>query len=83
MIHFGPPRTLAALLVSLVLASCGAAQNSFLQADSDPNPGVARAHAMPIQGIDISKYQGDIDWARVRNDDVAVRWTGTALERLA
>ena len=24
--------------------------------------GVARAHQLPVQGIDVAKYQGDIDW---------------------
>ena len=57
--------TLVAFAAALLLAGCGAATNKMLQADSDPHPGVARAHAMPIQGIDISKYQGDIDWTRV------------------
>ncbi len=70
MMHFGSPRTFAALLVSLLLASCGATENAVLRADSDPHPGVARAHAMPVQGIDISKYQGDIDWARVRKEGI-------------
>jgi lysozyme len=63
-------KTLVAFAVPLLLAGCGAATNKMLQADSDPHPGVARAHAMPIQGIDISKYQGDIDWARVRREGI-------------
>ena len=62
--------TLVAFAAALLVAGCGAAKNKMLQADSDPHPGVARAHAMPIQGIDISKYQGDIDWARVRRDGI-------------
>jgi lysozyme len=28
--------------------------------------GVERAHRMPVQGIDVSRWQGDIDWHRVR-----------------
>jgi lysozyme len=63
-------KTLAALAASLLLASCGAATNKMLQADSDPHPGVTRAHGMPIQGIDISKYQGDVDWRRVRKEGI-------------
>jgi lysozyme len=35
-------------------------------ADVDPHDGVARAHAMPVQGIDVSNWQGDIDWNKVR-----------------
>ncbi|WP_374333886.1 GH25 family lysozyme [Aestuariivirga sp.] len=33
--------------------------------DKKPNAGVAAAHAMPIQGIDVSYFQGDIDWKKV------------------
>ena len=35
-------------------------------ADADPHDGVARAHTMPVQGIDVSNWQGDIDWAQGR-----------------
>jgi lysozyme len=35
-------------------------------ADIDPHDGVARAHAMTVQGIDVSNWQGDIDWNKVR-----------------
>ena len=31
-----------------------------------PHPGVAAAHRYPIHGIDISRWQGDIDWASVK-----------------
>ncbi len=34
--------------------------------DSDPHKGVARAHKMPVKGIDVSYWQGDIDWDKVR-----------------
>ena len=34
--------------------------------DIKPHPGVARASTFPIQGIDISKWQGSIDWQAVR-----------------
>jgi lysozyme len=60
-----------ALCLTLVLAACGGGAPGVppvsLEHDSDPHPGVARAHTMPVQGIDISKYQGVIDWAKVRN----------------
>jgi len=35
-------------------------------ADLDPHKGVARAHRMPVQGIDVSNWQGDVDWESVR-----------------
>lgn len=34
--------------------------------DHKPHKGVKRAHSMPVQGIDVSRWQGDIDWRRVR-----------------
>jgi len=33
--------------------------------DKKPHKGVAAAHAMPVQGIDVSYWQGDIDWQKV------------------
>jgi lysozyme len=33
--------------------------------DSKPNDGVAAAHVMPVQGIDVSYWQGNIDWQKV------------------
>ena len=55
------------------LAPAGAAAEEFIvSGDVDPHEGVRRAHSMPVQGIDISKYQGDIDWDRVR--DAGIRF---------
>ena len=59
-------------LISLVLASLlmgfagAAAANKALKADTKPHRGVARAHKMPVQGIDVSQWQGNIDWRKVR-----------------
>jgi len=67
-------RLAAALLLSAVVASCGGAPKtvrSSIGGDADPHPGVARAHRMPVQGIDVAKYQGDIDWDRVRQAGIA------------
>jgi lysozyme len=36
------------------------------KSDADFHDGVARAHGKPVQGIDVSRWQGDIDWHRVR-----------------
>jgi lysozyme len=38
---------------------------SRMLSDSKPNTGVAAAHVMPVQGIDVSYWQGDIDWQKV------------------
>ena len=61
------PLKLAAIVaLSLLVGSCGGGRKgASFGGDSDPHPGVARAHRMPVQGIDVAKYQGDIDWATV------------------
>lgn len=58
---------LAALAVAALLlaASTGGAEARSLR-DAKAHKGVAAAHTMPIQGIDVSYWQGDIDWDSVR-----------------
>lgn len=61
-------RALAAAVTGLtlvgILAACG--HNYYpAKGDSKPHPGVARAHSLPIHGIDISRHQGNIDWNAV------------------
>ena len=53
---------------ALGLASCAVAPSSRYPAKSDakPHPGVAAAQNHPIHGIDISKWQGRVDWASLR-----------------
>jgi len=73
-------RIAAALFLSIVVGSCGGGGTMRLEhhrggiGDSDPHDGVRRAHSMPVQGIDISKYQGDIDWHRVRAAGIRFAW---------
>ena len=38
---------------------------SRMLSDKKPHKGVAAAHVMPVQGIDVSYWQGDIDWRKV------------------
>jgi lysozyme len=57
---------LLALLLTLVVASCARLPAAPIEGDNRPHPGVSRARALPIQGIDISRYQGDVDFARLR-----------------
>jgi len=45
---------------------CGGTALARSLKDVDPHKGVIRAHTMPIQGIDVSYWQGDIDWRKVR-----------------
>lgn len=60
-------RVVAAAGVAGLLASCGNNANLYPhKGDSRPHPAVARALTLPIQGIDISKWQGAIDWNAVR-----------------
>jgi lysozyme len=52
---------LASLALSLpLLASCGV--TPIVKGDNSPHPGVHRARALPVQGIDVSRYQGRIDF---------------------
>ena len=50
----------------LLIASAGHLAHSLTLKDAKPHRGVAAAHTMPIQGIDVSYWQGEIDWPRVR-----------------
>jgi lysozyme len=73
----GPPmvsfsRCLAALAVAAVLLANDGARAQALS-DRKPHEGVASAHVMPVQGIDVSSWQGDIDWAKAR--EAGIRFT--------
>ena len=54
-----------ALASMLALAGCGTAGFD----DNLPRP-----HDFPVHGIDVSKYQGDIDWRAVSDADVKFAW---------
>jgi len=61
-------RAAAAVLLSGLAACAGDTFNYYpTKGDTKPHPGVAKAKQHPIQGIDISKWQGPIDWASVRS----------------
>ena len=49
-----------------VLGGCVAFDNYPSKGDARPHPGVAAAHRYPVHGIDISRWQGDIDWSAVK-----------------
>ena len=59
-------RILAGALVASLAACAGGNDFYPTKGDVKPHPGVARAKSHPIQGIDISKWQGPIDWASVK-----------------
>jgi lysozyme len=55
-----------------VLSACAQSPRSFhsevgapVHGDNRPHPAVARARTMPIQGMDVARYQGRIDYAKV------------------
>lgn len=55
---------LAGLVLVGTLTACG--HNYYpAKGDSKPHAGVARAHSMPIHGIDVSHHQGAVDWHAV------------------
>ena len=67
----------------LALGGCGAdpggkptglankrAPYSTVKGDSKPHPGVAAAKNFRIEGIDISKWQGDVDWRMAKEAGV-------------
>src|SRR3712207_239780 len=61
-----------AVIVMAVLAAsfgAGAALSSALS-DKKPHNGVAAAHLMPVQGIDVSYWQGDNNWQKVSDAGV-------------
>lgn len=68
--------SLVGLGLALAVSACSTG-NTFeashypLKSDTKPHPGVAKAHRYPIHGIDISKWQGDIDWAEVKRAGTA------------
>jgi lysozyme len=55
--------------VVALLAGCAAEDHSWRygqKSDAKPHPGVATAQRYPVHGIDISRWQGTIDWRAVR-----------------
>lgn len=65
MFRLSPLPFLAAAALA-VLGGCVALDNYPQKGDARPHPGVAAARNYPIHGIDISRWQGDIDWASVK-----------------
>ena len=65
-------KALAAAVLLGVLSACAESPRSFhtevgapIHGDNRPHPGVARARALPIQGMDVARYQGRIDYSKV------------------
>lgn len=76
-------RKLLPLSFALMLAACGGggsdtpdasrrATGTAVFGDSDPHDWVGRAPwHYAVHGVDVSRYQGDIDWARVRRSNIS------------
>jgi lysozyme len=61
----GAIKLLAGVLLAAGLSACAGGPGQL--ADAKPHPGVAKAKRLPVHGIDVSRYQGKIDWASVRS----------------
>lgn len=61
-------KALATVLLLALVAACarGLSNRIGTPGDNDPHPGVARARALPVQGLDIARYQGRIDFTAAR-----------------
>src|ERR1700735_3454822 len=59
----------ALLALTLTLAGCGGGGSVLDIDDNYPHP-----NDYPIHGIDVSKYQGDIDWNAVKDSGVKFAW---------
>jgi lysozyme len=64
--RFGLAKTLLGLAFFALLASCGTYPMGPIPGDNKPHPGVNRARSLSIQGIDISRYQGVVDFDLAR-----------------
>ena len=62
-------RLAAILAAALLLSSCAVEEYTARysqKSDAKPHPGVSSAVRYPIQGIDISRWQAEIDWRAVQ-----------------
>ena len=61
-------KALTILFVLGLVAACarGGGYRGPIHGDNDPHPGVDRARALPIQGLDVARYQGHIDFSAAR-----------------
>ncbi len=66
---------LVSLVAALALSACSSGSELRahypLKSDSKPHPGVAKAHRYPVHGIDVSKWQGEVDWFQVKRAGTA------------
>jgi len=64
------PRLLILVALIALLAACARGPTGPIRGDNAPHAGVSRARALPIQGIDVARYQGHIDYRAARADGI-------------
>ncbi|MBL8595351.1 MAG: glycoside hydrolase, partial [Devosia sp.] len=66
-------RWLLASGVLLAVAACARGDGLYgpIKGDSRPHSGVDRARTMPIQGIDVARYQENVDFAAAQRDGIS------------
>jgi lysozyme len=57
-----------------VLAGCNSGVTGTVEAPGEFDLNLPKPRDYPIQGIDVSKYQGNIDWDAVKNSGVKFVW---------
>jgi lysozyme len=74
---FGLIKHLVLALALMALAACAQSPAAFhsevgrpIEGDNRPHPAVAAARSMPIQGMDVARYQGAIDFRKVYSSGV-------------
>ena len=68
------PHAVSMVALALLLAACargpgtvgGQGVGAAIPGDNRPHPGVERARGLPIQGLDIARYQGRVDFGAAR-----------------
>src|SRR3954468_15439025 len=72
-------KALAVSFVLLILSACARSPGELsahgkvgapIHGDNRPHPGVNRARGLPIQGMDVARYQGRIDFDAVYGSGV-------------
>ena len=70
------PVLCAALVMAVLVSGCGGAplDSDQVIADNVFSDSYPKPRDYPIHGIDVSKFQGDIDWNAVANSGVKFAW---------
>ncbi|WP_291311882.1 MULTISPECIES: GH25 family lysozyme [unclassified Devosia] len=66
------PRLLATAALLLLIAACARGGGIYgpIEGDNRPHRGVDRARMLPIQGIDVARYQENVNFATARRDGI-------------